>query len=70
MDGVNSEEDPMTELGKSLGMKKVLVHGDCWSTNFLWRKKENSEDLVLAAMVDFQVRIYVSLSFCLSVSVS
>ncbi|KAL6743112.1 hypothetical protein Aduo_016191 [Ancylostoma duodenale] len=33
-------------------MKRVLCHGDMWSTNIIWRKGETGVEL--AALVDFQ----------------
>ncbi|VDO56971.1 unnamed protein product [Haemonchus placei] len=44
--------DHIKNVTTSLGMKKVLCHGDLWSTNLIWRKGE--KDLELAAVVDFQ----------------
>ncbi|EYB95141.1 hypothetical protein Y032_0163g3478 [Ancylostoma ceylanicum] len=45
-----------TELADNLpdilGMKRVLCHGDMWSTNIIWRKK--GKGVELAALVDFQ----------------
>ncbi|XGW06400.1 hypothetical protein V3C99_016591 [Haemonchus contortus] len=44
--------DHIKNVTTSLGMKKVLCHGDLWSTNLIWRKGE--KNLELAAVVDFQ----------------
>ncbi|EPB68225.1 hypothetical protein ANCCEY_12690 [Ancylostoma ceylanicum] len=33
-------------------MKRVLCHGDLWSTNLIWRKGENC--MQLASVIDFQ----------------
>ncbi|VDO84011.1 unnamed protein product [Heligmosomoides polygyrus] len=40
-------------LPEKLGMKRVLCHGDVWTTNLIWRTGEKGE-VELAAMVDFQ----------------
>ncbi|VDO74708.1 unnamed protein product [Haemonchus placei] len=36
----------------TLGMDKVLCHGDLWSMNVLWR--QNGCDLEMAAVIDYQ----------------
>ncbi|KHJ91247.1 hypothetical protein OESDEN_08890 [Oesophagostomum dentatum] len=40
------------ELADEMGMRRVLCHGDLWSTNMLWKQK--GEDLRVVAMIDFQ----------------
>ncbi|KAK6039205.1 hypothetical protein COOONC_23290 [Cooperia oncophora] len=44
--------DHIVNLPSSLGMEKVLCHGDMWSTNLIWRKGKEHVDL--AAVIDFQ----------------
>ncbi|KAK5978519.1 CHK domain-containing protein [Trichostrongylus colubriformis] len=44
--------DNMIKIPTSLGMEKVLCHGDLWSTNMIWRK--GAKDVELAAVIDFQ----------------
>ncbi|KAK5977580.1 hypothetical protein GCK32_010756 [Trichostrongylus colubriformis] len=44
--------DNMIKITTSLGMEKVLCHGDLWSTNLIWRK--GAKDVELAAVIDFQ----------------
>ncbi|CAJ0588409.1 unnamed protein product [Cylicocyclus nassatus] len=41
------------QLSDELGMQRVICHGDLWSANILWNKKESGE-LTLSALVDFQ----------------
>ncbi|KAK6023234.1 hypothetical protein OSTOST_11042 [Ostertagia ostertagi] len=36
-----------------LGMKDVMIHGDLWSANLLWKKTESGFEL--ARIVDFQL---------------
>ncbi|PIO77479.1 hypothetical protein TELCIR_00428 [Teladorsagia circumcincta] len=50
------DTDLIDKLSTSLGMGKVLCHGDMWSTNLIWKKGENDVDL--AAVVDFQVQSF------------
>ncbi|KAK6756924.1 hypothetical protein RB195_015008 [Necator americanus] len=39
-------------LSDTIGMKRVLCHGDVWSTNIIWKNGE--KNVKLAALVDFQ----------------
>ncbi|CAJ0588406.1 unnamed protein product [Cylicocyclus nassatus] len=47
--------DPVVvdQLADNLGMQRVLCHGDLSMANMLWRQN-GTEDLTLAAMIDFQ----------------
>ncbi|PAV91293.1 hypothetical protein WR25_27216 isoform E, partial [Diploscapter pachys] len=47
-------------LFANLEMKEVLIHGDLWSTNLMWKRDENGH-LQLKAIVDYQVGVNVSL---------
>nr|CDJ83916.1 Uncharacterised kinase D1044.1 domain containing protein [Haemonchus contortus] len=40
-------------LANTLGMERVLCHGDLWSMNILWR--QDGDQLNLATLVDYQV---------------
>ncbi|KAK6019644.1 hypothetical protein OSTOST_14715 [Ostertagia ostertagi] len=40
-------------LNDELGMKDVMIHGDLWSANLLWKKTESGFEL--ARIVDFQL---------------
>ncbi|KAK6746358.1 hypothetical protein RB195_012461 [Necator americanus] len=40
-------------LSDTLGMKRVLCHGDLWTTNIIWKKRQ--ESIELAALIDFQI---------------
>ncbi|PAV92406.1 hypothetical protein WR25_06291 [Diploscapter pachys] len=42
-------------LSDTLGINRVLCHGDMWSTNLLWKKETNNGRRELAAIVDWQV---------------
>ena len=44
----------------NLEMKEVLIHGDLWSTNLMWKRDENGH-LQLKAIVDYQVGVNVFL---------
>ncbi|KIH58670.1 hypothetical protein ANCDUO_11119, partial [Ancylostoma duodenale] len=42
-------------------MKRVLCHGDSWSTNLIWRKRDDG--MQLASVIDFQLKQGYGLSF-------
>lgn len=43
--------DELDHVPVKLGMKKVLVHGDLWSANLMWKEDK------LEKIIDFQVRL-------------
>ncbi|KAJ8961000.1 hypothetical protein NQ318_020304 [Aromia moschata] len=49
-------DDIMASQGDSMGFRSTLLHGDLWSSNFLYRYEDN--EIVDCKLIDFQTLTY------------